>query len=164
MTRKHHILVATVLLAACTPIRPQVELTTGVSLQDYHVFEVAPVEDASGYTLFPWPIEDSLRLRLVEQLAHHKLTVRTTEADSANTAGVLVLKGTLLFFRSGSYNIREAQTRISSRCSFVLHMIDKQTGARVGRIQSTEDEVYQPFQVLMQCARLTVDELARRLK
>ena len=93
MTRKHHILVATVLLAACTPIRPQVELTTGVSLQDYHVFEVAPVEDASGYTLFPWPIEDSLRLRLVEQLAHHKLTVRTTEADSANTAGVLVLKG-----------------------------------------------------------------------
>ena len=164
MTQKHCILATTLLLAACTPIRPQVELTTGVALHDYHAFEVAPVEDASGYTLFPWPIEDSLRLRLVEQLQYHKLTVRTAEADSADAAGVLVLKGTLMSFRSGSYNIREPQTRISSRCSFVLYLIDKQTGARVGRIQSAEDEVYMPFQVLMQCGRLTVDELARRVK
>jgi hypothetical protein len=152
------------LLTACTPLRPVVELTTGVQLNSYHVFEVAPVTDASGYTLFPWPIEDSLRLRLLEQLQHRKLTARYTDEDSTDAAGVLVLKGTLQFFRSGSYNIREPQTRISSRCRFVTYLYDKQTGARVGRIESAEDEVYQPFQVLMQCPRLVADELARRVK
>jgi hypothetical protein len=162
MTRRHVLIALVTLLAGCTPIRPVVELTTGAKLEDYNAFEVAPVVDASGYTLFPWPIEDSLRLRIVDQLEHHKMRVVTPD-DSAET-GVLVLKGNLEFFRSGSYNIREPQTRISSRCRFVLYMTDKETGARVGRIQSAEDEVYQPFQVLMQCARLTVDELARRVK
>ncbi|HUL03460.1 MAG TPA: hypothetical protein VLV16_09560 [Gemmatimonadales bacterium] len=152
------------LLAACTPLRPQVELATGVSLKDYNVFEVAPVVDASGYTLFPWPIEDSLRLRLVDQLEHNKLTVHTPDADSANPAGVLVLHGTLMSFRSGSYNLREPQTRIASRCVFVAYLVDKETGRQVGRIQSGEDEVYMPFQVLMQCARLVADEVARQHK
>src|SRR5262245_23790792 len=164
MTLRQVSMALVVLLCACTPIRPVVELTTGAKLEDYHAFEVAPVQDASGYTLFPWPVEDSLRLRLVEQLQHHKLKVVTAETDSASPAGVAVLQGTLTFFRSGSYNIREAETRISSRCRFTTVLIDKQTGARIGRIESAEDNVYQPFQVLMQCARLTVDELARRLK
>jgi len=163
MTLRQTAIALVALLSACTPIRPVVELTTGAKLEDYHAFEVAPVTDASGYTLFPWPIEDSLRLRIVEQLQHRKMKVVTPDTDSTE-AGVLVLKGNLEFFRSGAPNIREPQTRISSRCRFVLYMIDKQTGGRVGRIQSAEDEVYQPFQVLMQCARLTVDELARRVK
>jgi len=152
------------LVAACTPLRPQVELERGVSLGKYHVFEVGAVTDASGYTLFPWPIADSLRLELVEQLQHHGLAVRAVEPDTAATPGVLILRGTLTSFRAGSPYLREPQTSIYSRCTFVTDLFDKETGRQIGHIISSEDADYMPYQVLMTCAREVGDEVAREVK
>lgn len=135
-----------------------------MSLASYDRFEVAPVVDASGYTMFPYPIADSLRVRLVKQIKDHGLTVGTPEADSGHTAGVLVLKGTLTAFRPGGPYLREPVTRIYSRCSFVTDLIDKETGRQVGHIVSEEDSNDMPFQVLMTCAREVGDEVARQKK
>jgi hypothetical protein len=153
-------------LAACSPLRPQVSLEPGVSLKSYHVVVVGPVTDLTGYP-FHYDIGDTLRARLIDELRQQGVTVAPTTTDT--TVPVLFVVSSLDAFKSGSLTIQLPGAMGTSRCALSSRLMDGHSGRRLGEMASgevTSDDTQQmsPMALLTTCARLTADEIARRIK
>jgi hypothetical protein len=153
--------------AACTPLRPQVSLASGASLSNYKVFVLGPVEDRTGYP-FNLPIGDSVRARMAGALRSHGFTVLIHPADSSYSGPALFLMTTVAGFKSGALTPNLPTALGTSRCDVLTEMSDEQTGKRVGEINAAEisdQEItiqQSPFDLLMTCARMVANEIARR--
>jgi hypothetical protein len=154
------------LLAACSPLRPQVTLEPGVSLRAYRVVVVGPVTDLTGYP-FQYNVGDSLRAELADRLRNDGIAVAPDTTDT--TVPVLFVVSSLDGFKSGALAMRLPTAMGTSRCAFSSRLMDGHSGRRLGEIVSAEvssDDTPQrsPAGLLATCARMTADELARRLK
>ena len=158
-------IVALLCLVACTPVRPRVSLVRGASLKTYHAFVVAPVTDATHYP-FTFPVTDSLRQRLASRLKTHGLNV----AETPDTAGpALVITSTLNLFKSGALGIQMPTAVGTSRCMLSSELTDGRTGQRVGEIEASEitgedTQPRSPFGLLMTCAQMIADEIAKQVQ
>lgn len=158
--------IALLLVAACTPLRPQVSLAPGVSLKDYRVVVVGPVTDLSGYP-FQYNVADTLRARLADRLRSKGVTVVPDTTDT--TAPVLFVVSSLDGFKSGALTIQLPTAMGTSRCAFSSRLMDGRSGRRLGEIASAEvssedTQQLSPAELLATCARITADEIARRIK
>jgi hypothetical protein len=163
-------LVATLTLCAgsCTPLRPRVALQPGVSLKSYRLVGVGPVENRSGAS-FHYDVEDTVRALLTEALRRNGVPVTGSTTDA--TAPVLYLVSSLDEFRGGRVSAALLSVAVGSpKCVLSSRLIDGASGQQLGEIVSTNlvDQAETPFvtprQLLVTCARMTADEVKRRLK
>jgi hypothetical protein len=156
------------LAAACyTPLRPHVTLQPGYSLKNYQAVAVGPVENRTGNS-FNYDIEDTLRTLLIS--AFHEDNVPVTRINS-DTAGVLYLVSSLDEFRGGGVSASLPMVAVGSpKCEMSSRMTDAATGQAVGEIKSknlvdqSTTSIMTPRQLLASCARITADELKRRMQ
>ena len=153
---------------SCTPLRPRVSLQPGVSLKSYRLVVVGPVENRTG-TSFNYDVEDTLRALLRERLEANRVPLASDPTDA--TAPLLYLVSSLDEFRSGGITAQVAILAVRSpKCVLSSRLTDGASGQRLGEIVSTNlvDQGDTPFmtprQLLASCARLTSDEIKRRLK
>lgn len=158
----------TLCAGSCTPLRPRVALKPGVSLKSYRLVAVGPVDNRSGAS-FHYAVEDTVRALLVEALRRNgvPLTGSTTET----TAPVLELVSSLDEFRTGRVTAELLSVGVGSpKCVLSSRLIDGASGQQLGQIVSTnlvdqaETPIVSPRQLLVTCARMTADEVKRRLK
>jgi hypothetical protein len=163
----HVVIIVSSALVACQPLRPQVSLEPGVSLKSYHLVAVGPVQDRSGYP-FNYPIGDTLHVRLKDALQQDGVPLVSTGSDT--TAPILFVVSSLDRFKNGALNVALPSSLGTSECVFSSRLLDGHSGRRLGEIVSSEiidpedTQRITPQQLLTTCARLTADELERRLK
>ena len=154
-------------IACYTPLRPHVTLQPGYSLKTFHSVAVGPVENHTGSS-FGYDIEDTLRTLLVSAFGEDGVPVARANSDSA---GVLYLASSLDDFRSGGVSASLPIAAVGSpKCTLSSRLTDAATGQRVGEIvtknlvDQSNSSIMTPRQLLASCARITADELKRRMQ
>jgi hypothetical protein len=173
MRRSSVSFVATLTLCAgaCTPLRPRVSLQPGVSLKSYRLVAVGPVEDRSGAS-FNYDVADTVRALLREALRRNGVLARNTSDSTIDTTvPVLYLVSSLDEFRGGRISAALLSVAVGSpKCVLSSRLIDGASGQQLGEIVSTdlvdqsETPIVTPRQLLLTCARMTADEVKRRLQ
>ena len=166
MRRLPALLVLLSLGACLAPLRPIVSLEPGVSLKGYHVVVVGPVTDRSGYP-FRYPMQDSVRARIVDELRQKGLKVASVNTDTA--APVLFVVSSVDRFKSGALAVQSPNAVGSSGCTVSSRLMDGHSGKRLGEIVASEltdpddTQAMSPFALLMTCARMVADEIGHQL-
>ena len=162
--RLHRVL-PLILAGACfAPLHPIVTLEPGVSLKDYPVIVVGEVTDRSGYP-FKYPVQDSVRTRIADELRHNGLHVSPVTTDT--TVPILFVVSSIDKFKSGALAMQSPNAISSSGCTVSSRLLDGHTGRRLGEIVASEmtsedTPASSPFGLLMTCARMVADEIGRR--
>lgn len=154
--------------ASCTPLRPRVALQPGVSLKSYRLVAVGPVANRSGVS-FRYDVEDTVRALLTEALRRNGVPLTPSASDAP--APALYLVSSLDEFRTGRVTAELMGIGVGSpKCVLSSRLIDGASGQQLGEMVATNlvDQAQTPFvnprQLLVTCARITADEVKRRLK
>ena len=124
-----------IFFSGCVASKPMVYMEKGVSLADYNVFEVLPVQNSTGKT-YEFDVGNTLTQNIKSELKEKGFQV----ADRTTTSGkVLIIKSTLLSYEPGSAFKRWlAPGYGSTQATVKTLLIDKKTRRSLGEFMSAD--------------------------
>ena len=128
-------LIFVIIITGCVTSKPMVYMEKGVSLSDYNVFEVLPVQNETGKT-YEFDVTNTLSQNIKSKLKEKGFQVADATAASGK---VLIIKATLLSYEPGSAFKRWLAPGFgSTQATVKTLLIDKKTRRSLGEFMSAD--------------------------